>query len=276
MLSTRTSTRVTAVRAAQAGTAHLPRPRHRRPRWIFADALVTAAAAKSPFAFYYCLPGIVATLGVILLGAVGRPEDSDYYVYGDDGEACRAKCSLFVAVRGAGGTRRHGLQALRSWPRGWRLRQRLCRAVGNRAPAVAAVNPSAWCAVCDRVRRHLHRGHAAGGGQAARHAVVAGSGGWGVVLRARRVWGGVWGHAVGAELSGGGRVQMRHVSRRHACPSSPPPLPRAPRCSRPCCPQAGCCCGCLVAATTPGATRLYSAAPPAAQGKHACYAYWRV
>lgn len=81
--------------------------KHAPPRWVFADALVAAAAAKAPFAFHYCLPGIVATLGVVLLGAAGGEEQDSYYV--DEAEACRGKCVLFLSVsEPEGGVARRG------------------------------------------------------------------------------------------------------------------------------------------------------------------------
>ncbi|GBF96340.1 hypothetical protein Rsub_09410 [Raphidocelis subcapitata] len=65
--------------------------------WIFTDAAVMASSQAAPFALRYALPALVATLGVLLLGAAGRPEEADSYSYGDEGEACRGKCVLFLA-----------------------------------------------------------------------------------------------------------------------------------------------------------------------------------
>jgi hypothetical protein len=59
---------------------------------------VTSSSKAAPFSWYYILPGIVATLGVILLGAAGGPDEGGGY-FVDEGEQCRAKCSLFIAVR---------------------------------------------------------------------------------------------------------------------------------------------------------------------------------
>lgn len=69
-------------------------------RWVYADAAVYSASQKAPFALHYLLPGLVATLGVLLLGAAGSGGDDDAaYSYYDDGDgaACRGKCVLFLA-----------------------------------------------------------------------------------------------------------------------------------------------------------------------------------
>jgi hypothetical protein len=67
-------------------------------RWVFADAAVVSAARAAPFAWHYALPGAAAMLGVLLLGAAGRAgRDVDASLFADEGEACRAKCVLFLA-----------------------------------------------------------------------------------------------------------------------------------------------------------------------------------
>ncbi|KAI8473439.1 MAG: hypothetical protein J3K34DRAFT_457288 [Monoraphidium minutum] len=63
--------------------------------WVFLDALVYSGHTAAPFAWWYCTPLALAMLGVLLLGSVGREEDGGYY--GDEGEACRGKCVLFLA-----------------------------------------------------------------------------------------------------------------------------------------------------------------------------------
>lgn len=64
--------------------------------WVYLDAMVFSASIKQPFAWYYVAPLVLATLGIILLGAVGGPEEPGS-MFIDEGEACRAKCALFLA-----------------------------------------------------------------------------------------------------------------------------------------------------------------------------------
>lgn len=94
---------VAALAGAATTTLHQDTPPHTTlrngttKRWVYADAAVYSASKQSPFALRYALPGLVATLGVVLLGLAGRTEDDSLAYYDDDGAGCRGRCALFVA-----------------------------------------------------------------------------------------------------------------------------------------------------------------------------------
>eukprot|EP00879_Flechtneria_rotunda_P003573 GHRR01003807.1.p1 GENE.GHRR01003807.1~~GHRR01003807.1.p1 ORF type:complete len:150 (+),score=26.83 GHRR01003807.1:264-713(+) len=72
--------------------------------WCWCDVILrsTLVMHQQVSAAYY-IPGIVATIAVLLMACIRR-DDSDYISYDDDGQECRAKCGLFVAYVAAFGS----------------------------------------------------------------------------------------------------------------------------------------------------------------------------
>lgn len=65
--------------------------------WCWCDVIVRASLVdQHTVGFVYYIPGIIATLAVILMSLIRR-DDADYVGYGDEGDQCRAKCGLFLA-----------------------------------------------------------------------------------------------------------------------------------------------------------------------------------
>lgn len=65
--------------------------------WCWCDVIVRSSLVQqSAVGFVYYIPGIVATLAVILMSLLRR-DDADYVGYGDEGDQCRNKCGLFLA-----------------------------------------------------------------------------------------------------------------------------------------------------------------------------------
>jgi hypothetical protein len=128
--------RRTGGRTRPPPPATTPPPPPKTPRWVFLDSVVYSAHKASPFPWYYCTPLVLAMLGVVLLGCVGGGDDGGVYV--DEGEACRGKCALFLAVRAPPLRARPGARGGGRFPlcRGPRGRQGTARPQ-RRAPAEA-------------------------------------------------------------------------------------------------------------------------------------------
>ncbi|KAF6248358.1 hypothetical protein COO60DRAFT_1582182 [Scenedesmus sp. NREL 46B-D3] len=73
--------------------------------WAWCDVLLRSCLVlHTKVSPLYCIPGIVATIAVILMATISREDTDSYIGFGDDGEQCRTKCGLFIAYVAAFGS----------------------------------------------------------------------------------------------------------------------------------------------------------------------------